>query len=80
MKTCKDYCDHLSDFLDGDIGEEECKCIEEHLALCQPCSLIYQSLRTTVHLCSKGVSEEIPEDVRTQLKMFLREHCGREPI
>ena len=78
MKTCADYCDHLSDYLDGDIGEEECRSLEEHLALCQPCSLVLESLRTTLHLCGKGVSCDIPEDVRTKLKMFLREHCGKE--
>jgi hypothetical protein len=78
MKTCTDYCNHLSDYLDGDIGEEECKGLEEHLALCKPCSLVLQSLRTTLHLCSKGVSDDISEDVRTKLKMFLREHCGKE--
>jgi hypothetical protein len=78
MKTCADYCDHLSDYLDGDIGEEECRYLEEHLALCQPCSLVYESLRTTVNLCGKGVSDDIPENVRTKLKMFLREHCGKE--
>jgi hypothetical protein len=78
MKTCADYCEHLSDYLDGDIGEEECKSLEEHLALCQPCSLVLESLKTTLRLCDKGVSCDIPEDVRTKLKMFLREHCGKE--
>ncbi len=78
MKTCADYCDHLSDYLDGDIGEEDWKRIEEHLALCQPCSLVYQSLKTSVQLCGKGVSDDIPEEVKTKLKMFLREHCGKE--
>jgi predicted anti-sigma-YlaC factor YlaD len=78
MKTCADYCDYLSDYLDGDIGEEERRYLEEHLALCQPCSNVYESLRTTVELCGKSVPGDIPEDVRAKLKMFLREHCGKE--
>ena len=78
MKTCSDFCDRLSDYLDGDIGEEDWSRVEEHLALCQPCSLVYQSLKTSVQLCGKGVSDDIPEDVRTKLKMFLREHCGEK--
>jgi predicted anti-sigma-YlaC factor YlaD len=78
MKTCADYCNYLSDYLDGEIGEEECRYLEEHLKLCQPCSNVYESLRTTVELCGKGVSGDIPEDVRAKLKMFLREHCGKE--
>jgi len=80
MKTCADYCNHLSDYLDGEIGEDQCRLIEEHLALCEPCSLVYQSLRATVQLCAKGLSEDIPEDVRGKLKTFLREHCGKEMI
>jgi predicted anti-sigma-YlaC factor YlaD len=78
MKSCKDYCDYLSDYLDGDIAEDDCKCIEEHLALCRPCSLVYDSLKTTVQLCGKGVSDAMPEDVRAKLKMFLRKHCGKD--
>jgi predicted anti-sigma-YlaC factor YlaD len=75
MKTCKEFCDHLSDYLDGEIGEHECKLIEDHLQVCPPCSLMYQSLKTTVDVCEKGISEDMPEAVKTRLKMFLRRHC-----
>ncbi len=78
MKTCKDFCNHLSDYLDGEIGENECRLIEEHLHNCPPCELIFRSLRKTVDICGQGVSAQIPEDVRSRLKNFLREHCGKE--
>jgi predicted anti-sigma-YlaC factor YlaD len=77
MKTCKDFCDHLSDYLEGDIGEKECELIKEHLDKCPPCELIFRSLRKTVDICGKGVSAGIPEEVRIRLKNFLREHCGK---
>ncbi len=80
LKGCKDFCDHLSEYLDGEIGENECRLIEAHLAECPPCALIYQSLCTTVAVCGKAVSDEVPRDVKQRLKKFLREHCQpRQP-
>jgi predicted anti-sigma-YlaC factor YlaD len=78
--TCQYFCDHLSDYLDGLMEENECRLLEEHLADCPPCNLIFQSLELTVSLCGKGVSDEIPEGVRQRLKEFLREHCQEKVL
>jgi len=75
MKKCKDFCDRLSDYLDKELGVNECVLIEEHLDNCAPCSLILEGLKTTVLVCSKGISDEVPEEVRTRLKEFLRINC-----
>ncbi|MCL5124861.1 MAG: zf-HC2 domain-containing protein [Deltaproteobacteria bacterium] len=75
MKKCKDFCDRLSDYLDKELGENECILIEEHLDNCGPCSLIFEGLKTTVLVCSKGISDEVPEEVRARLKQFLRNNC-----
>jgi predicted anti-sigma-YlaC factor YlaD len=75
MKTCKDFCEYLSDYLDGAVGDHECHLIEEHLALCEPCALAFESLKITVRMCEKGVSDYIPDQVRSRLKLFLRTHC-----
>lgn len=78
MKKCKDFCDKLSDYLDGEIGAKECRLIQEHLKECAPCSLTYQSLKATVDICGKAFSDEIPQDVKVRLSAFLREHCGKD--
>ena len=75
MKSCKDFCDQLSDYLDGAVGDCDCRLIEEHLAICEPCALLFESLKITVRVCEEGVSDDIPETVRTRLKLFLRTHC-----
>ncbi|MGC8605265.1 MAG: anti-sigma factor family protein [Desulfomonilaceae bacterium] len=75
MQKCKDFCDRLSDYLDKELGENECLLIEEHLDKCAPCSLIFEGLKTTVLICSEGVSDEMPEEVRTRLREFLRINC-----
>ncbi len=75
MKTCKDFCDKLSDYLDGESEEHECRLIEDHLNECPPCDMMFKSLKTTVDICGKGVTDEVPDAVRKRLRAFLREHC-----
>jgi anti-sigma factor RsiW len=75
IKTCKEFCARLSDYLDGEIGQHECFMIEEHLKICPPCAQAFESLRATVQICSQGVSDEIPDEVRQRLKTYLRKHC-----
>jgi predicted anti-sigma-YlaC factor YlaD len=77
MNECKEFCDQLSDYLDGEIGTYECRLIEEHLEMCPPCAMIYRSLATTLKLCGQGVSEEVPPEVQERLKNFLKEHCAK---
>lgn len=78
MKQCKDFCERLSDYLDGHIEENICTLIEEHLEACPPCALMYESLRTAVELCKKGITYDIPADVARDLKAYLKTHCTKE--
>jgi predicted anti-sigma-YlaC factor YlaD len=78
MKECRDFCNYISDYLDGEMCGEDCRLLEEHLEVCPPCQLMYESLRTTVELCQRGVSAEIPDDVRSRLRAFLQAHCNIE--
>ena len=78
MKECKDFCDRLSDYLDGQVDENICILIGEHLEVCPPCALMYESLKTTVEICNRGISDDLPEEVGRRLKIFLRIHCNKE--
>lgn len=75
VKNCKDFCDRFSDFLDGELGPEECHLIEEHLAECSSCSVIYKSFKTTVDVSKRALTDEVSEEVRDRLKSFLRQRC-----
>ncbi len=75
MNNCSDFCKKLSDYLDRELSENECRLIEEHLEQCPPCAIIFQGLERTVSLCGKAVSDEIPEDVKKRLLSFLRNRC-----
>jgi predicted anti-sigma-YlaC factor YlaD len=78
MDECKRFCDQLSDYLDREVTEEECKLIEEHLDACPPCSLAYESLKTTVAICGQAIPDDLPENVRIHLRDFLRQRCDEE--
>jgi predicted anti-sigma-YlaC factor YlaD len=76
-ENCKFFCDRLSDYLDGEVGDNECRLIEEHLDVCPPCAILFESLKTTVDLCGKCVCEDIPENLKLRLREFLRVHCNK---
>jgi predicted anti-sigma-YlaC factor YlaD len=78
MDECKRFCEQLSDYLDREIAEDECVLIEEHLEACPPCSMTYESLKTTVEICGKAIPDDLPDNVRAELKDFLRKHCNQE--
>jgi len=80
MKGCDDFCGCLSDFLDGTMDEGCRKLVEDHLATCDTCSMMYETLKTTVLACAKGLPAEIPDDVRKGLKAYLRTHCRKECV
>jgi anti-sigma factor RsiW len=77
-KKCKDFCEQFSDYLDGEIGPAECRMLEDHLAECSRCAIIYKSLETTVEISKHALSEAVPEEIRDRLKALLRQRCRNE--
>ncbi len=67
-ENCRHLLGSLSDFLDGSLEADLCAEIERHLAECENCRIVVDSLKKTVylyHMTSQGVS--VPEDVRERL-------------
>lgn len=65
---CHDLLGSLSDYIDGAAGEQICSEIERHLAECENCRIVVDSLRKTVYLYK--VTEEsvaMPPEVRQRL-------------
>jgi anti-sigma factor RsiW len=68
--NCKQYLSLLSDYVDGDLDDEMCAHLEEHMAGCENCTIVVNTLKRTVDLYQTSTSEEdasLPEDVRTRL-------------
>jgi anti-sigma factor RsiW len=61
----------LSDYIDGELEEELCAEIEQHVATCVNCSIVVDTLKRTVTLYHDHGHEPLPEDVRKRLLAAL---------
>ncbi|MCS6860616.1 MAG: zf-HC2 domain-containing protein [Abditibacteriales bacterium] len=70
---CEDLLRMLNDYVDGDIDPAVCEDFEEHLAGCNPCALVVDSIRKTITLYKGEEVYEIPLPFRERLHRVLRE-------
>jgi anti-sigma factor RsiW len=64
--------DSLSEYLDGDLGEDLCNELEHHMADCEDCRIVVDTLRKTIYLYhASSAAGELPEDVRQRLYLRL---------
>ena len=79
-ENCRLLLASLSDYVDGDVGQEICAQIERHLESCENCRVVIDSLRKTVYLYHVTAdAPEVPQDVRARLfhKLELDEFFER---
>jgi len=65
---CQYLLGSLSEYVDGELTGELCAELERHLAGCENCRIVVDTLRKTVYLV-RAANEQIdlPEDVRSRL-------------
>jgi len=69
--SCRNLLGSLSDYVDGELGAELCAEIERHMAGCENCQIVVDTLRKTIYLYRNASSQpEVSPDVRKRL--FLR--------
>jgi len=69
---CKDLLGTLSDYVDGTLKQELCAELEKHLAGCDNCRIVVNTLRKTVELYRESnETENIPEEIRQRLYFRL---------
>lgn len=70
---CRSLLGSLSDYVDGTLGEELCEEIERHVAECQDCTVVVDTLRKTISLYHDSAAEagEVPGVVRERLYRTL---------
>ncbi len=70
-----DECEHLlsqlSDYVDGELGTAMCAEIERHLAGCNNCRIVVDTLRRTVELYQTQGRDPVPGDVQERLYKVL---------
>ena len=70
--NCDDMLKLLSDYIDGEVDPAICQELEKHLADCNGCRVVVDTLRQTVRLYKHGQEYELPQPFRQRLHDSLR--------
>ena len=66
--NCGAFLESISDYVDGISGDALCKEIERHMADCEDCRVVVDTLKKTIYLYHEtSVKTTIPIDVRERL-------------
>jgi predicted anti-sigma-YlaC factor YlaD len=81
-ESCRFLLSSLSDYVDGELGDELCAEIDRHLQSCENCRIVIDSLKKTVYLYHVTSMEPpmVPDDVRERLytRLDLSEYMDRK--
>lgn len=69
---CLEVFARLSEYLDGELDEMDCRLIEEHIQGCEPCVEFLRSLRRSIeaahHYNARVEPGKIPPELEARLK------------
>jgi anti-sigma factor (TIGR02949 family) len=68
---CRDRLGILSDYLDGELDEQLCAELEQHMDGCGNCRIVVDTLQKTIVLYRDYGHEEVPEDIKSRLYAVL---------
>jgi RNA polymerase sigma-70 factor, ECF subfamily len=78
--SCPDVVSMLSRYLEGEIGPEQCKELDRHVAGCARCRTDCDSLRRVLALCQQESQEQaMPPDVKRLVETTLRALAAQPP-
>lgn len=67
-QECRKLLGSLSDYVDGDLQGDLCAKIEAHLAECENCRIVVDSLNKTIYLYQTASEQvSVPDEVRERL-------------
>lgn len=65
---CHDVVPMISEFIDGELPPELCSKLEEHLADCDHCTVVLNTMKKTVEIYREDDgTENMPEGVKRRL-------------
>lgn len=76
---CRELLGDLSLYIDGEAEQALCDEIETHMAECENCRIMVDTLRKTVTLYRAVPAEPLPDDVEKRLykRLDIDEFLGR---
>jgi anti-sigma factor (TIGR02949 family) len=70
-EECREVFARLSDYLDQELPEGDCKRLRQHIEGCAPCVEFIESLKKTIALCheyqQRAPQAPFPEEVRAKM-------------
>ncbi len=76
--NCRDYLGDLSEYVDGALSDDLCQEIESHMAECENCRVVVNTLEKTVTLYHQLPEPEMPDAVRERLFKVLNLDKGEQ--
>ena len=70
---CKDLMERFSEYLDGEMCDEECQDIIKHIEECGCCKHCMDTLKITKDMLNKMPKPDMPQDLKSKLKACLKE-------
>lgn len=70
--SCSEVYDHLCDNLDEQLNSESCRQIKAHIAECENCTALLDSLKKTVYLYRHYPTPKLPKKVKKELFAVIR--------
>ncbi len=65
---CQELLGSISSYVDGSLQEELCRELERHMAECENCRVVVDTMKKTIFLYrSDAASSDVPPDVRERL-------------
>ena len=73
--SCRKLLSEISNYLDGEIDPAARQELEEHLAKCPNCWVVFDTTRKTIQIYQGCEPYPIPETLQTRLQQALRKLC-----
>jgi anti-sigma factor RsiW len=70
-ETCRRYLESLGDYVDGTLSADLCDELEAHMAICENCRVVVNTLAKTISLYRQMPSPELPSAVKERLFAVL---------
>ena len=71
-ELCAQLQAQLPDYLDGEAKDAICRAIEAHLASCDDCRVVVDTMKKTITLYRAAPREAVPQDVHARLVQVLK--------
>lgn len=70
-ETCRRYLGSISEYVDGTLCDDLCAELEAHMAECENCRIVVNTVNKTILLYQQMPAPDMPEQVKERLYKVL---------